>query len=169
MASALPYLKESIQRRPESFVFHPYFRTTYLAFPVQLFLYQKRSAEFNPKLCTIVLCSCFSEFIGYMSVIGLKRRMLKLNTEYECRLNDGVNMTKWIKVFINSNMRPLCVYAFLHIIGNPIEHDWLQCQLSLHPVIEQATEVIWINSKFDYNCTYKVMSFNEVGVHGICI
>jgi hypothetical protein len=67
-------------------------------------------------------------------------------------------------------MLRLRVYAFLHIIGNPIQHDWLQHQLSSRPVMQEATEEIRINSKFDYNNgTYKVISFNEEGVRAICI
>jgi hypothetical protein len=121
-------------------------------------------------LDTPVAISSFSRFIGDMSVVGLRRRMPKLNIEYDCRLNDGVNMTKRIEVFINSNMLRLRVYAFLHIIGNPIQHDWLQHQLSSRPVMQEATEEIRINSKFDYNNgTYKVISFNEEGVRAICI
>jgi len=110
--------------------------------------------------------SCFSRFFGAMSVVGLRRRIPKANTEHECRVNDGANMTSRIEVSVNANSLILRTRAFLHIVGNPVHNnDWLQQQLSTHRPAVIITPQLRVNSKFDFNNnTYKVIDASEQGV-----
>lgn len=115
--------------------------------------------------------SCFSRFFGAMSVVGLRRRIPKANTEHECRVNDGVNMTSRIEVSVNANSLILRTHAFLHIVGNPVHNnDWLQQQLSTHRPAVIITPQLRVNSKFDFNNnTYKVIDASDQGVRVLSI
>jgi hypothetical protein len=107
----------------------------------------------------------FSTIIGEMSVVGVRKRMPKVDVERVCNRNDSVNMLQKIELFLSLTKLRMRLYAVKYVVGNEmIGNSWLTNQLSTVPMIQNDAHELRINSYFDFNNgTFKVIGITEQG------
>ena len=116
----------------------------------------------------------FMKFIGEMAVVGIRRRKPKVNHEYALRINDAINMTSRIELFLSNSKLRLKLHAFKHKVGDVTQSHWLSGQLSgmvRHQNPEAAVRQLRLKAKFDCNNSmYKVTGANPDGkVRATCV
>jgi hypothetical protein len=103
--------------------------------------------------------------LGEMAFVGIRRRKPKSGSEEYVRLNDTVNMTSKVELYISKFKLRLRIFAFKHQVGNTTTNQWLTGQFSAGATQQTPQAPVrrqQINSKFDYNNSmFKVVRADE--------
>jgi hypothetical protein len=98
-----------------------------------------------------------------------------VHSEQNLCINDAINVTSKIELYVSSSKLQLRVHAFKHQVSDQTENLWLQGQLSAHIAPQQMPQAevqnVRINSKFDYNNSlFKVLGTTKNGAfRAVCV
>lgn len=105
------------------------------------------------------------KIIGDFSLVGIRARKPKLDLELGLKINDALNMTSKMGVYLSCTKIRIKVCAFKHLVGDATQHEWLSKQLPSTATPQYATvsnDTVRINSRFDYNGSlFKVVAVDN--------